>query len=445
MASEDGIKKLAKSAFFIYPIIIIVAIPLLLTLNTVWNLRSFNRDVNFLIRHQAVAVADTLKPVIEKQLDDPAELNALLYSTTQTNTDIVLTTIIKRVGEDFEVVASSTSPDDSFEATQIGLNQLALGFNQPFAGLSYDPNLGRNVWNVVVPLDFESENKHLLFVKLETQIVETILDRTSRDSLVILTILIATTLVLLANHFVFYKRAIKAQQLAEVDKLKDEFFSMASHELRTPVTAIIGYLELLTGKISPSELPKLQEDLGILNMITTDLRDLINDLLDVSRLEQHRLKLATQDVRVNDIITRVIQTLSLSAKHKGLEIKFSPIELPIIKTDSDRVRQVLTNLIGNSVKYTLEGEISVMTQKNDQFIEITVKDTGIGIPADHLPKLFGKFHRVKDKNNKNIRGTGLGLWIAKQVVELLGGEIHAQSIYGTGTSVTFTLPIVAPK
>lgn len=439
---KENIKKLVKSSFFIYPVIVIIAIPLLLAFNTIWNLRSFNRDVNFLIRHQAIGIADTLKPTIEKDINNKNELNILLFSTTRSNEDIIMATIVKKVGEDFEVVASSTSPGDTEEATQLGLNQLAVGFNQPFAGLSYDPHFGKNVWNVVVPLSLESEDKHLLFIKLKTDVVETILGRTSRDSLIILIILIATTFVLLANHFVFYKKAIKAQQLAEIDKLKDEFFSMASHELRTPVTAITGYIELIRDKLSVEENQKVNEDFNILEIMSGDLKILINDLLDVSRLEQHRLKVSKQNIQVNDIVSRVISSLYLSAKQKGLIIKFTPYELPEIKTDPDRVRQVLTNLLGNSIKYTLKGEIIITVQKRSRNIEITVKDTGVGIPADHLSKLFTKFHRVKDQNTREVRGSGLGLWISKQIVELLGGKIQAESIYGTGTSITFTLPLV---
>lgn len=438
---SDKFKSFSKRAGLVYPLIVIITIPLLLAVNTIWNLRSFNRDANFIIRHQAVSIADSLSPIIAKDLDDKDSLETLLTSTTQANEDIVSITVLEYRDNNAEVVASSTTPEEAALSAEFALNQLAIALEQPFAGLSYEPTLEKNVWNVVVPVETDSPNPHLLILKLKTDVVDAILSRTSRDSFIILTVLIIITLILLANHFVFYKRALEAKKLAELDKLKDEFISMASHELRAPVTALVGYLELLREKISPTELPALEENLNTLDGITRDLRDLISDLLEVSRIEQGRFSVELESVQVNDIINHVIETMKPLAKQKNLSISFTPIELPLIKTDPKRIRQVLTNLVNNAVKYSLKGEVNITAAKKGKFVEVTVKDTGIGIPPDQLSKLFSKFHRVKDKQTAEVRGTGLGLWITKQIVETLGGKIYAESIYGTGSSFTFTLPL----
>jgi len=249
--------------------------------------------------------------------------------------------------------------------------------------------------------------------------------------------------VLLTNHFIFYKKAIRAEELAEIDRLKDEFISVASHELRTPVTAVIGYLDLMKDKISPQDMVKVDEDFKILNSLTKDLNGLINELLDVSRIEQKRLKMSLTTVDINGVINEVIKNLTPLAKEKNLTVNFTQISLPQIKSDPDRLRQVLTNLINNSIKYTLKGEVSITSEIKDKFIKISVKDTGIGIPADQIPNLFTKFNRIKDEKTKEVRGTGLGLWITKQIIELLGGKIYVESIYGTGSSFSFTLPITS--
>jgi signal transduction histidine kinase len=115
--------------------------------------------------------------------------------------------------------------------------------------------------------------------------------------------------------------------------------------------------------------------------------------------------------------------------------------LPEVDTDPDRLRQILTNLLSNSIKYTLSGEINILVKSDKKTVKLTIKDTGVGIPPEHMEKLFTKFHRVKDKKTQDAPGTGLGLWITKSLVEALGGNIYAESIYGSGTSISFTLPI----
>lgn len=435
-------KNIKKPFLIIYPLIIIISIPLLLILNTFWNLRTFNRDVNFLIRHQAVSTADTLTPSISKNIGNPEELTALLLNTLKANSEIVNITVFSDRNDELNVVSSTENSENYEDLKKSGLNYLAIGFNQPFAGLNYDPNLRKNIWNVSIPLEgMEGEGKYLLFIKIKTDTVEEILGRTSRDSYVVLAVLTLVTLVLLINHFIFYKKAERASQLEEIDRLKDEFISMAAHELRAPVTALVGYLEMLASEISPEEKEKIKEDLEILNSLISDLNNLIEELLDVSRIEQGRLKIEVNEINVNEIIENVIKLMIPTATQKGLSLNFNPSELPKINSDPNRVRQVVTNLVSNSVKYTLKGQVDVSALLKDKLIEVSVKDTGIGIPGEEVVNLFTKFHRVKDKQTTEVRGTGLGLWITKQIVELLGGKITVESIYGTGTKFSFTLPV----
>lgn len=434
-------KGLLKPAAIVYPIIIIIAIPLLLAINTIWNLRSFNRDVNFAIRHQAVGVADTIKPFITQNLNDNNQLVSLINSTVNANEDIVSITLHRQSGQETEIVAATLSREDAKAETQQALNQLAIGLGEPTAGLNYDPTLQKNVWHVVVPLDLEEQSPLLMTVKLKTDTVDQVLKRTSRDSIIVLIVLIIVTLILLSNHFLFYRKAQEARQLAEIDKLKDEFISMASHELRAPVTALAGYLDLLKGDMLKSKQDSLIPQVVTLEGITDDLRSLINDLLEVSRIEQGRLKVEYVDVKLDEIINKVIETMSPLADQKNLELIYTPTEIPVFKSDPNRLRQILTNLVNNSIKYTLSGNVAVLVTQRAKYFEITVKDTGIGIPAEELTNLFTKFHRVKDRQTTEVRGTGLGLWISKELVETLGGKISAESIYGTGTSITFTIPI----
>lgn len=435
--------RIIKPAGLVYPIIIIVAIPVLLIINTVWNLKNFKRDVNFLIRHQAASISETLKPSVIQNLGNTQVLHRLLKGAVDSSEDLHSATLLKQEGTNLNLIIS-TDPNIQVEkqaVSELARLTVSSGFEQSYAGLNYDVNLGENIWDVTVPLEKDDDGFYILATKIKIQAVDELLSRTSKDSVIVLVILVVTTIALLANHFIFYQKAMETKKLEELDKLKDEFISMASHELQAPVTGLVGYLELLQDKITPMDDDKLQGDVNTLKTLTNDLHNLIQDLLNVSRIEQGRIKVEPKEVQVNDIIDNVITTFSPQAQGKNLKLITQKANLPTIQTDPDRLRQVIANLVSNSIKYTLEGEVKVSSFVEKDKIKIAVSDTGIGIPPDHLSKMFTKFHRVQDEKTKEVRGTGLGLWIIKQIVELLGGQIFLESIYGTGTTITFTLPL----
>lgn len=421
----------------VYPIIIILVIPLLLVANTFWNLRSFNRDANFIVRHQAISIAEVLKTQVESGGEDVTNLLSKVESESE---DILSISLLSQANGNFEVEASTLLLEDATRLKDSQLSHLALGFDEPVAALTYDPKLRRNVWNVVVPMS-SSDGMRILNFQLDTKSVTEILARTSNDSFIILSILVVFTLILLANHFYFYLRALRTKQLEEIDRLKDEFISMAAHELRAPITAITGYLDLLKDKLANVVGANAGEEIDVLSGLTKDLNGLVEDLLDVSRIEQGRIKVTLTDTNVIEVIDKVITVMTPMTSQKGLSLTFEKLNLPLVKTDPERLRQVITNLVSNSVKYTLKGGITVSAKEEGGFLKVTVKDTGVGIPPEHMSKLFGKFHRVQDKLTTEVRGTGLGLWITKQLIEIMGGKIYVESIYGSGSSFSFTLPI----
>lgn len=434
------IQKLKDPAVIVYPLLIIISIPVLLIFNTLWNLRSFNRDANFLIRHQASSLAESIKPFLSKDLENNIDTTPILAMLVSKNDDLISAAVISQKDNEFNLIAAS-DPSLTLQQTSLdSLNRFTQALDNSFAGLQYDPVLQKNVWIVTTPMEFDNRQM-LLSLKIDTQTVNSILGRTSRDSLTILIFTVFATLVLLANHFIFYKRSLRTKQLEELDKLKDEFISMASHELRAPVTALVGYLEMLKEKIPQESLPAVESDLSTLNSLTNDLNSLINDLLEVSRIEQERLKIEKTPTDLNQVATSVFQKMKPLADQKGLNLEIQTTEIPKITTDPDRTRQIITNMVSNAIKYTPKGSVVISTITENRNIKITVKDTGIGIPPEEMENLFGKFIRVKDKQTKEVRGTGLGLWISKKLAQMLGGDLYAESIYGTGSSFTLSLPV----
>lgn len=426
---------LNKFIFSIYPILLIIFIPALFIGNTIWNLNSFNRDINLILRHQAISVTDTITPLIIDERYNPAKLQQILSAIDQSSQDITLIEVLHTDGSTY----ASSHPNTQAEVRTTALTKMAAGLDQSFAGLEYDTNLKRNVWSVVTPIGTTDTKRYLVYVRLDTELATTVLTRTSRDSFLIMIGVVAGIFILLSNHLYFYLRTLRAKHLEELNRMKTEFVSMTAHELRTPTTVINTSLSLLQEKIKSTD-PMVMKYFSMLATTADDLNAIINDLLDVSKIEENKIKIEFAAVPLNDLISDTVLKMTPLAEAKHLTITFTPSELLPLQSDAGRIRQIMTNLISNAIKYSLKGSIDISTVQKKTEIAVTVKDTGIGIPPDQMKKLFTKFHRVKDAQSSHATGTGLGLWITKRMVELLGGTIVVESIYGTGTNITFTLP-----
>ena len=235
---------------------------------------------------------------------------------------------------------------------------------------------------------------------------------------------------------------IKAQQAEEMERLKTNFISTATHEIRTPLTAIIGFLDLITSENSQDLPAEVKEDLEIVHRNASRLVKLTNDLLDTQRITSGRLEVEFEPFDLVPLLNEVVKEITplFDVKKQGLEIK-SPESLEI-SADRVRIGQVLVNLLGNANKFTHEGEhISVSVTSSDEKVEIAVTDTGIGLSEEDLEKLFSPFPGIR--HNQNVSSTGLGLAISKGIIELHGGEIFAESD-GPGEGTTFTV-IIPPE
>lgn len=232
----------------------------------------------------------------------------------------------------------------------------------------------------------------------------------------------------------------------EVNQMKNEFVSTVSHELRTPLTSIKGYVDLIldgeAGDINDIQ----REFLQIVKQNGDRLVDLINDLLDISRIESGRIHLKIQPIDIGDAVAGAIDTFKAVLDQTDMSVRTKITKnLPHAAGDRDRVGQVLINLISNAIKYSPGGgSVTVTAKQRDDQILVCVTDTGIGISKEDQEHLFSKFYRVDSSLTRDIGGTGLGLSICKTIIELLGGQIWVDSGVGKGSSFSFTLPI-APK
>jgi len=282
-------------------------------------------------------------------------------------------------------------------------------------------------------------------MKLSSQIVDDLTGYNRNASIFLLIITILIVILFLAAAVRLWDYALLYKKIKEVDQMKDEFISIASHELRTPVTGIRGYVSMILDGTFGKVTGKMEESLKMVEGAATRLASLVEDLLNVSRIEQGRLEVKTTAQDANHIIKEITAELSIQAEQKKLGLKYTPHteQFPLINIDSDRFKQILINLIGNAIKYTEKGQVDITTAEKDngKFLEIKIKDTGIGMSAQDRGRLFQKFYRVQTEKTKGITGTGLGLWITKQIIELMKGTIMIDSMEGVGTQVTLQFPI----
>jgi signal transduction histidine kinase len=238
----------------------------------------------------------------------------------------------------------------------------------------------------------------------------------------------------------------KSRQLEEASQHKSQFLANMSHELRTPLNAILGYAELLADGAygEPSE-----KMLGILKRLEANgkhLLGLINDVLDLSKIEAGQLVLELSDYCVQDIAQTIRSTLEPLASDKKLAFKVEmAAELPPGRGDGRRLTQVLINLVGNAIKFTDAGEVAIKAEANNGSFRVSVRDTGPGISADDQTRLFQEFQQADNAITRKKGGTGLGLAISKRIIEMHGGRIWVESQPGQGSTFTFTLPVVVER
>jgi signal transduction histidine kinase len=234
------------------------------------------------------------------------------------------------------------------------------------------------------------------------------------------------------------------EQMLEVVKLKDEFVSLASHELRTPMSAIKGSLSTILEGFA-GELSKEAREFLVAAYNENDrLLRLVNNLLNISRIESGHFKFTYERVNMNALIIEVTNGLLSAAKEKGITLSYRVnAAVPAIMADGDKIKEVLINIIGNAVKFTHKGGVVVSLEQKEGALVTSITDTGSGIAKEDQELLFKKFSQIQEDYAKQTGGTGLGLYICKIIIEGLKGKIWLESTLGKGSTFYFSLPIVS--
>ena len=245
------------------------------------------------------------------------------------------------------------------------------------------------------------------------------------------------------------------ERLQELDQLKSQFLSIASHELKTPITAMSGFVQIAVRRIKrrlsagrPNEEDWKREEAALLEQLevvhrqTGKLARLVDELLDVSRIESGRLELRLSDVDLPELVAEVLRRHELMGSKHDLRLTYDPASDLSVRGDRDHLEQVLNNLVGNAMKYSPEGgqvEVTLVPSSPDG-VEFAIRDHGIGIHAAELARVFGLFYRSPDRQARDVGGMGLGLYITKEIVDRHNGRIWAESEVGKGTTFHVALP-----
>ena len=290
---------------------------------------------------------------------------------------------------------------------------------------------------LIVPLKIESKLTGILLVgeKLSGEIFDD-------QELELLAVLANQVAIALENARLYEELSASNAQLLQASRLKSQFLASMSHELRTPLNSIIGFSKVLLNRLDGDLTERQETYIRSVHNSGTHLLQLINGILDFSRIEAGKLEMASEEVDLHELIDECIESSMPLARGKLLKLeKTVPLELPRLVADRTKVKQILLNLLSNAIKFTTQGRVLVGVQAEAEGVHVRVSDTGIGIRPEDLTRLFEPFQQLDNPVARGAGGTGLGLAISKKFVELHGGRIWAESRENQGSTFHFTLPL----
>jgi len=439
---EKGILFIKQNPAIIYSFVLVIVIPVAIFLNTFYIVGHFQKNLDSITQAKAVLIENIIGSVVGNSLEDTAKITTLIDRIIQENDEIKRLEILapnENNPEEFKIIASS-------EKEKIGTNgkntQNILAWNNE-EGIAHLNELdGERIWNITKIIRNElGEKKALVSLSFSLKFSDRLIDSTILKSYAILIATVIIVLLLVSNNIKLFGYALAVSKLKEIDEMKDNFISMASHELRSPLTAIKGYLELFNDDKEKKISQESQHYLENISSSIERLNLLVSDILEISRMEGNRIPINLSIVKPQPIIEKSVEEIRSQADRKGWAIEFSKENLPDIKADPERVKQIFVNLLSNAIKYTEKGKIEITAKKESKKLFITFADSGIGISAQEQVHLFQKFYRIKNEKTVKISGTGLGLWITRELARKMKGDISVESIEGVGSHFTVSFPL----
>lgn len=354
------------------------------------------------------------------------------------NTDITQYKVVKESNDGMTIIASLDADEvntidensDNYRIANVNPNESII---TPYA------QDGTRYWESYRLVKGDSTSDYYIFTEISLAHIDGLFAERIITAYYWLFGVLAIVLMLVVRHVRLIDYAYLYNETRKANEMKDLFTNMIAHELRAPLTAMRGYASMIRER---SDIPdetrthasRIEDSAGRLVLI-------VNDLLDVARIHSGKLSVENARTNIQPVILSVLEEMQSSALEKKIALTFDGDTHEIfIMVDEKRLHQALINLVSNSLKYTKAGAISIGLEERNDRIEIRVKDTGMGISAENQKNLFAPFFRVENDEVNQTVGTGLGMWITKQLIELMKGSIGVESIRGVGTHIVVTLP-----
>ena len=456
--------KALKNYQLITALLLIIFIPASLLLYNNFFISKFRTLMNNELINKAALSADMIIGGQAASLANPAIAQQIINriaqeaNKDQTTPSIQALSLLVPAKDGFKMVAglNPTGIDQivSDQYYQLAWENNFIAFNTASGSQTADQTLtatdqknNARYTTVLKVLKDDQNNKiGLLSLKIPAREVDDYLSGIVSWSNLILVGIILIILISIVSNSQLFKYAFLFENLKETSKLKDEFISIGSHELRAPLTVIKGNTDLAKLALNKGDTAKANQFIDEIVSSTNRLNALVGDMLDVSRIEQGKMKFNLAIIEPIPVIKEIINQFTQPAKEKGLTLKFTEPDKELaslkIDVDLDRFKQILINLTSNAIKYTLQGGLMVnLALADNRNLAIKFKDTGVGMNAKQREKLFQKFYRVENTKTNSATGTGLGLWITKMITEAMKGEIMVDSIEDVGTEFTIIFPI----
>ncbi len=423
---------------FAFVLVLILVLPLLFLYSGQQFLDVGRANQDRLQKDRVGLLHDSFVSILSATNFSSTTVQSEISSITALNPDIVNFYVAHLVNGELVIVASLQSEtvgereayDDLFRTAAVRIDESLI--------FEVRSDSGRT-WLTYRALERTPGDFYFLFSEFSLTTVDTLFKERERAALFSLVYIYLFLLVLAYWHIRMTDYRYLYTKAQAVIASKDQFMNMMAHELRAPLTAMRGYASMIVESPVSDEVRQQAAHIG---SASERLIAIVNDLLDVARLQSGKLIMDSNPFSITTVVVKVADELKVMAETKGITLSAKTPPLPLVITgDERRLEQALTNLVSNAIKYTAHGAIELALTSSGGKVEIRVKDTGSGISFDDQQKLFAPFFRVAGEQVANITGSGLGMWITKQLIELMGGTIAVESIKGVGTHVVVVLPI----
>jgi PAS domain S-box-containing protein len=405
--------------------------------------RSINMEAVAQVSATATTILDVdelLKTVVNLTKDRFGLYHAHIYLLDENGENLVLAAGAGEAGDTMKARGHFISLDNPNSiVVEAALQRQAVIVNDVTATDGFLPNvlLPGTRSELALPMVVAGELIGVLDVQDNT------FNRFSDEDVRVQTALTNQVAVAIQNGRAFQEQQKTAERLREVDRLKSQFLANMSHELRTPLNSIIGYSEVLLDGLDGELNADATEDVEAIHGGGKHLLTIINDILDLAKIEAGQMFLEARETNLMTVVEDVLNTCDILARNKGLELKVHRrSEIPTVKGDAIRLKQIILNLVNNGIKFTDTGTVTVdVALEPNQMIKVRIIDTGMGMTDEELKGLFQQFHQVDGSATRRAGGTGLGLVITRHLVTMHGGVVEVESEKGVGTTFWFTVPV----